>query len=106
MDAVIVAAVIGACATIVAALIAVVPMLRRHSQSQLVGNAAVQPADATPARLVYFRHEPHHILNFGGKNCRIEALDGSPSFLAPTCELFHDADQTRRITRDSIVVAR
>jgi len=37
-------------------------------------------------------------------NCRIEPVEGGQSFLAPTHELFHDAEQTLRMTRESIVV--
>lgn len=106
MDTPVVAALIGAIATIAAAIISAIALVRRAKASGTGGSDAVSPvapASPLPRRMVFFRGQAHRFLNFGGMHCRIEALDGSKSFLAPTNELFHDPAGRQRITRDSIV---
>jgi len=55
-------------------------------------------------RIVSPKGEQYRFLNFAGKNCRIEPMEGCQSFLALIHELFHATEQTRRITRESIIV--
>lgn len=93
------AAVIGAVATITVAVLKLRSTQRRN-QASAARQASIA---AVGSRLVFYRGDEHRFLNFGGRNCRIEPLAGGPSFLAPTHELFHDRDGRARITRDTIV---
>lgn len=107
MDTSIFAALITAAATVLAATITLLPwLLRREQSTGASGSASSEPnvANRARCRTVYYQGKPHRFLNFGGKNCRIEPLEDGDSFLAATHELFHDPEQTRRITRESIVV--
>jgi hypothetical protein len=107
MDTAIIVALITAVATVIAAAIAILPrVLRKVPVNPLPGSSspASEGGGASNTRRVYFKGAQYRFLNFGGKNCRIEPAEGGQSFLAPTHELFHDAEQTRRITRESIVV--
>jgi hypothetical protein len=63
-----------------------------------------QGGGAFGTRFVYYKGVQYRFLNIGGKNCRIEPIEGGQSCLAPTHDLFHDAEQTQGITRESIVV--
>jgi len=99
VDTTVVVATIGAFSTIAAALIAVrvkPPVSATSNERPPIGSAV--------SRTAFYQGRAHRFLKFGGQNCRIEALDGSPSFLAPTHEIFHDQNGTQRITRDSVVL--
>jgi hypothetical protein len=100
-DTTIVAAIITAIATLLATALSI--RGRTPGGRRRVTQEAEWPGDSSPAsRIVYYQGTAHRLLRFGGRNSRIEALDGSPSFLGPTHEIFHDSEQTIRITRDSI----
>jgi hypothetical protein len=80
-------------------------MRKEPANPLLPSSAQVSEVSAgSGGRVVYYKGAQYRFLNFGGKNCRIEAMEGGQSVLAPTHELFHDPEQTRRVTRDSIVV--
>ncbi|HUQ68454.1 MAG TPA: hypothetical protein VM165_02960 [Planctomycetaceae bacterium] len=107
MDAAIIAAVITGTATVIAAAITLLPrILRKRAVSPLLHQPLRLPEGRNPSgtRIVYYQEAQYRFLNFRGKNCRIEPIDGGQSFLAPTHELFHDPERTRRINRESIVV--
>jgi hypothetical protein len=109
MDTSVVVGLITGTATIIAAAIAILPRLLRREPPSPSAGSSLSVSDGTSVtgeRCVYYHHVKHRFLNFRGKNCRIEPMDGGASFLAPTHELFHDPEQKRRITRESIVVRR
>jgi hypothetical protein len=106
MDASIVVAIIGGAATIIAAAIAIAPkIVRARPADSSAAEVRLRTLPSIGLRTVYYLEQQHRFLNFGGKNCRIEPMTGGPSFKAPTHEIFHDKEQTRRITRESIVVS-
>ena len=107
MDTAIIVALITGAATVIASTIAILPKwLREKPVSPVPGSSSPgsQGKGTSGTRLVYYQGVQYRFLNFGGKNCRIEPMGDGQSFLAPTHELFHDLEQTQRITRDSIVV--
>lgn len=106
MDSTIIAAIITGAATVLAAVIGLQFWRRwRFIEAPKARNRELNTENSSAeSRIVYYRGVAHRFLNFGGKHCRIERLDGSPSFLGLTHEMFHDIEQKRRITRDSIVL--
>lgn len=108
MDTPIIVALITGAATVIAAAIAVLPRRLRNEPVTPASDSSPRKTQAngtSRSRFVYYNGLQYRFLNFGGKNCRIEPIEGGQSFLAPTHELFHNAEQTQRITRDSIVVS-
>jgi hypothetical protein len=107
LDTAIIVALITGAATVIAAAVAILPKwMRNDSASRLTASSAplLEGNPGSGARVVYYKDAQYRFLKFGGKNCRIEPMNGGQSFLAPTHELFHDPEQKRRVTRDSIVV--
>lgn len=107
MDTLVIAALITGAATVIAALIAILPRRQRKepvSSFPSLSSPASEFGVASGIRAVYYQGAKYRFLNFGGKSCRIEPMEDGRSFLAPTHELFHDPQQIRRITRESIVV--
>jgi len=107
MDTARIVALITGAATVIAAAIAILPKwVRKEPVGPLPGSSSPvsDASGASGTRVVSSKGGHYRFLNFGGKNFRIEPMEGGQSFLAPTLELFHDADQTRRITRESIIV--
>jgi hypothetical protein len=103
------AAVIG----LIGAIIAVLRYRDERREKKSAGSAQPVASMSQPSlpqppidgiRRVYWQGKLHRFCNFGAKNCRIETLDGTaPSFLAPTHQLFMDAESKVRVTRDLIV---
>jgi hypothetical protein len=62
--------------------------------------------DTGSDRIIYYKRLKHRLRIFSYKTCRIETMDGSRSFTAPTNQLFHDAEGTRRITRETALARR
>jgi hypothetical protein len=107
MDTPIIAALITGAATVIATGLALLPaLLRKRVDKANLESYSPMPdgTGGSRTRFVYYKGTRYRFLNFGGQNCRIEPIEGGQSSLAPTHELFHDQKQTRRVTRDSIVL--
>jgi hypothetical protein len=107
METAIIVALITTAATVIAAATAILPKILRNETVNPLSSSALpesRQSSASSTRIVYYNGVQYRFLNFGGRNCRIEPMEGGQSFLAPTHELFHDAEQTRRITRESIIM--
>ena len=90
METAIIVALITAAATVIAAAIAILPKVLRKEPVNPLPSSTSTVSDGNTAsctRNVYYKAARYRFLNFGGKNCRIEPMEGGKSFLAPTHEL-------------------